>query len=144
MEISENNSVLSVNNSFHKRSNTINEKKSKNESTVKETEWIQAQLLSENPKICENAVNVLISTCDAGFALNCFIATIPRLPAGTYEIVADGIFRLLSQDLAKPGYKCSFDIQRRPHPLLLLIDDSSEKMLFLSLRIVGILRNGYK
>lgn len=138
MEIPENNSVLSVNNSFYKLFRTIKDKKAKNESTAKEIEWIQAQLLSENPKICENAVNVLILSCDTGFALNLLISSLPRLPSGSYEIVADGMIQLLLSDLEKPDYICPFGIQQKAHPFLLLVDESSEKMLYLSKKIVDI------
>lgn len=141
MDVPENNSVLSINNSFYKLFKTINEKKGKNESTAKEIETIQAQLLSENTKICSNAVNVLISSSDFGFALNCLVSTLPRVKAGSYEIVAEGIIQLLLQDAEKPNYKCLFDITKKPHPMLQLIDESSDKMLFLSQKIIGIVEN---
>lgn len=141
MDVPENNSVLSINNSFYKLFKTINEKKSKNESTAKELESIQSQLLSENTKICSNAVNVLILSSDFGFALNCLVSTLPRVKAGSYEIVADGVIQLLLQDAEKSEYKCPFDITKKPHPMLQLIDESSEKMLFLSQKIIGISTN---
>jgi hypothetical protein len=141
MEVPENNSVLSVNHSFYKIFKTIKDKRAKNEATAKEVEWIQAQLLSENPKICANAVNVLILSCDTGFALNSLVSTLPRLTTGSYEIVADGMIQLLLRDLESPDYKCSFGIQQKVHPLLLLVDESNEKMLYLSKLIVGILNH---
>lgn len=142
MEVPENNSVLSVNNSFHKVYKIIKDKNRKNESSAKELEWIQAQLLSENPKICENSVNILILSpeIDVGFALSSLVSSLPRLSAGTYEIVADGMTKLLMFDVERPNYSCPFGIQQKPHPLLLLVDESPEKMLFLSQKIVGILK----
>lgn len=140
MEIPQNNSVLSINNSFYKFFKTIEDKRNKNEATGKEIEWIQAQLLSEKPKICENAVNVLILSCDVGFSLNCLVSTLPRVPIGSYEIIADGLIKLLLLDIESPDYKCPFDIQKKSHPMLLLIDESSERMLYVSKKIVGILK----
>lgn len=145
MEAPENNSVLSVNNSFYKIYKTLKEKKRKNESIVKETEWIQSQLLSGNPKICENAVNLLIlcsgsSEIEVGFALSSIISSLPRLLDGTYEILTDGLIKLLLLDLDSPDYSCPFGIQYKPHPMLLLIDESPDKMLFLSQKIVRILK----
>lgn len=141
MEIHENNSLLSINNSFYKLLRTINDKKAKNESTAKELEWIQAQLLSESPKIAANAVNVLILSNDVGFALNCLVSTLPRLTAGIFVTIAEGIFQLLLQDAGKLGYECPFEIIKKPHPLLLMIDESSERMLFVSQKIVGIVNS---
>lgn len=144
MDLPENNSVLSINNSFYKVFKTLKDKRSKNESTAKEVEWIQSQLLSENSRICENGVNVLISSCGAGievgFALNSLVSSLPRL-AANYEIVADGIIKLLLLDVDRSDYRCPFGIQNKPHPLLLLIDDSNEKMLYLSLKIAGIIKS---
>lgn len=144
MDLPEHNSVLSINNSFYKVFQTLKDKKSKNESTTKEVEWIQAQLLSENPRICENGVNLLILSCGAGvevgFALNSLVSTLPRLTSN-YEIVADGIIRLLLVDVERCDYRFPFGILHKPHPLLLLIDDSSEKMLFLSLKIAEIIKS---
>lgn len=144
MDVPENNSVLSVNNSFYKVYKTLKDKKRKNEPIAKEIEWIQAQLLSENLKLCENAINVLISSCgsaiEIGIALSCVISTLPRLPATSYEIVADGMVKLLLLDVDRSDYICPFGIQQKPHPLLLLIDESPEKMLFLSQKIVEILK----
>jgi hypothetical protein len=141
MEVSEQNSVLSTNNAFYKSLKVINDKKLNKESTAKEIEWIQSQILNENPKICENSVNILILSCDYGFALNSLVSALPRVSSGCYEILADGIFKLLLNDVGKKDYKCPFDIQKKPHPLLLLIQDSSEKMMYLSRRVVGVLRN---
>lgn len=143
MDLQENKSVLSVNNTFYKLYKAAKDKKRKKEAIAIEIECIQKQLLNENPKICENAVNVLISlsgsVIEVGFALNSMISTLPRLPSGTYEILADGVIKLLLLDVHEPAYKCPFGIQTKPHPLLLLIDESSEKMLFLSQKIVEIL-----
>lgn len=145
MEVSERNSVLSINNSFFKVFQTIKEKKCKNEATNKEIDWIQSQLLNENPKICANAVNVLISSCgigiDIGFALNTLVSTLPRIEDNNYAIVAGGMFELLLSDLSKENYDCQFGIFKKPHPLLLLLDDSSDRMLFLSQKLTSILKN---
>lgn len=141
MEVPENNSVFSINNSFYKVFKTLNDKKLKNESTAKEVEWIQSQLVHENPKICENSVNVLISFYDFGFAVNSLVSALPRVSSGCWEIVADGIFKLLLTEVVHKENKCLFGTHTKPHPLLLLIDDSSEKMLYLSRKIVGVLRS---
>ena len=142
MEIPENISVLLINNSFYKVLKSLKDKKRKNDSIAKEIEWIQAHLLSENPKICENAVNVLISCheIEVGLALNCIVSTLPRLQAGTFEIVADGMIKLLIRDVCRLDYSCPFGIQLKTHPMLLLIDESPEKMLFVSQKIVEILK----
>ena len=141
MDVPRNNSVLSTNNNFYKIYKTIDEKKSRNEPATKELEWIQSQLLSDDSKIAENAVNVLILSCDVGFALNSFVVALPRLSNGNHELVADGIIQLLLSDLKTPEYKCQFGIHQKAHPMLLLIDESSEKMLYLSMKIIGILKS---
>jgi hypothetical protein len=141
MDVPENNSVLSINNSFYKILKVVNDKKLKNESTTKEIEWIQSHILSENPKICENSVEVLILSCDFGFALNSLVSALPRASSGCYEIVADGIFNLLLADVRNKDYKCQFGIPKKPHPLIQMIDDSSQKMLYLSRKIAGVLKN---
>lgn len=145
MDLPQNISVLSLNNNFYKVLKTIKDKNQKNESVAAEVEWIQSQLLSENSKICENAVNVLISSCgagiDFGLVLNTLLSTLPRVQQGSFEIVADGLIRILLLDLEKPNYVCPFGILTKAHPLVLLFDGSSEKMLFLSTKIVGILKN---
>lgn len=140
MEIPENNSTLSINNSFFKLFKAIEDKRAKGESTTKEIEWIQSQVQSENPRIVANAV-VLICSGEFGFALNSLVLVLPRLPINIYEIVADGIIQLLLLDVDKTEYKCQFAIQHKPHPLLQLIDESSEKMFYFSQRVVGILNN---
>lgn len=141
MDVPENNSVLSINNLFYKTFKVINDKKHNNESPAKEIEWLQSQIIHENPKICENSVSVLISSCDFGFALNSLVSALPRVSSGCYEIVADGIFKLLLADVGNKDYKCPFGIQTKAHPILLLIDDSSEKMLYLSRKIVEVLKS---
>lgn len=146
MEVKENNSILSINNSFYKVFQTIKEKRSKNEATNKEIDWIQLQLLSKSPKLCANAVNVLISDCgiEIGFALNSLVSALPRITAASYEIVANGMFELLLSDLSREHYECPFGVLIKPHPLLILLDDSSERMLFFSRRIVSMLNSTEK
>lgn len=141
MEVPENSSILSINNKFYKTFKVINDKRLKDESPAKEIEWIQSQIIHENPKICENSINTLILSCDFGFALNSLVSALPRVSSRCYEIVADGIFKLLLADFGESSYKCPFGIQKKPHPLLLLIDDSSEKMLYLSKKIAGVLKS---
>lgn len=143
MEVNENNSVLSINNSFYKVFQAIKDKKSKNEATNKEVDWIQLQLLSENQKICSNAVIALVSVCgiETGFALNSFVSALPRTPTCNFEIVANGMFELLLSDISTENYNCPFGILYKPHPLLLLLDDSSDRMLFLSHKIVAVLNS---
>lgn len=141
MDLQENNSVLSINNSFYKTYKVISDKKLKNESSGKEIELLQSQIINENPKVCENSVNVLISSCEFGFALNSLVSTLPRVLSGCYEIVADGIFKLLLTDVRNKDYVCPFGIDSKPHPILQLIGDSSDKMLYLSRKIVGVLRS---
>lgn len=147
MESQHNNSVLSTNNSFFKIFKALKDKKAKNESISQEIEKLQVQLQSENPKVCENAVNVLISSTEigveVGFVLNSLVSSLPRLSAGCYVIVADGIIKLLLRDLEKADYSCPFGIQLKAHPMLLLLDDSNdnEKMLYLSTKVESILND---
>lgn len=141
MDVNKNNSALSINNSFYKIFKTINDKKSKNEVITKELEWVQSQLLINNRRICENAVNVFISSCEVGFTLKCFISALPQLPRENYEIVADGIIQLLLTDLRNPDYECQFGILTKAHPMLLLIDESNEKMLYLSSKTTAIVES---
>lgn len=124
---------------------TIQNKNKKKESIATELEWIQSQLLSEDAKICESAANVLFSSCkigiDYGLVLNTILFALSRIGKDGYELLSDALFRILLLDLDKPNYVCPFGILTKAHPLLILIDDSSEKMLHLSQKIVGVLKN---
>lgn len=140
MDFQENYSTLSVNNSFYKTFKIINDKKLKNESTIKEIEWIQSKL-HQNPKFCENSVNVILRLNDFGFAMNTLVSILPIVSEDCFQIVADGIFKLLLIDVNSKNYKSPFGISTKPHPLLLLVDDSNEKLLYLSMKIVGVLKS---
>ncbi|CRL03317.1 CLUMA_CG016502, isoform A [Clunio marinus] len=139
MNFPQNNSILSINNNFYKILLKIHENKRNNQSYTKEIEWIKEQLLNENRNFCENAVNVLIDANDNGFALNTLVSTLSRLPSTNFEIVADGIFKILLNDLKFPNYKCPFGILQKAHPLLFLIDGSVERMLYFSQKIIKVL-----
>lgn len=131
------NSVLSVNNHFYKVFKRIIDKRKKNESISDEIEWINAQLLHENRKICENAVNVLIQfgVFDFILASNALISALSRTSNCNYDLIGDGIFKLLQKVNSK------FGINEKPHPAILMISDSSEKMLYLSKKIEDTFEN---
>ena len=136
MEIPDNNSVLTTNNAFFKMFNRIKDKTIKKESIDKEIEWIQIKLLSENAKISSNAVNLLVSLrSEIGhrIAFNILISSLQRLPEGTYEIVVVGIIQMLMCS------ECFYGIN--DHPLLVLLQENSEKMFFLSSKIVKMLKH---
>lgn len=116
--------------------NRIKDKTIKKESIDKEIEWIQIKLLSENAKISSNAVNLLVSLrSEIGhrIAFNILISSLQRLPEGTYEIVVDGIIQMLMCS------ECFYGIN--DHPLLVLLHENSEKMFFLSSKIVKMLKH---
>lgn len=138
MTHSENKAGFALNKQFQNIQKIIIEKKSKNESSTSEIEWLIQQLYEKNPKSCDNAVNVLISTSDHGFALNTLLSALQKIDIGNYFIVADGIFKILLLDIAKSGYKCPFKIHQQIHPVIFMVEDSSEKMLYLSRKINSI------
>jgi hypothetical protein len=138
------NTGFALNKQFVAIQKTIIDKRNKNESTSSETEWLIQQLYEENLKKCENAVNVLISTSDQGFVLNTFLSCLQKIKIENYFIIADGILRVLLVDIKKSDYECSFKIHQQVHPVIYLIDDSSEKMLFLSSKICSILNENDK
>ena len=145
MEIPKNNSILSINNSFYKILKIIEDKKLKNEPFSKELDWIQSQILSEDPKFCQNAMSILISVNDFGFALNCLMLSLPNVSSKCYEVFTDGVFSLLLRDLNVKDYKSHFETSKT-HPVLLLIktfklEICNVKMLYLSKKIVGVLKN---
>lgn len=135
MEVSQINSILSLNNHFYKVFKRVVEKRGKNESVADELKWINAQLLNENRKICENAVNVLIhvGSYDFGSALNALISALSRVSSGNYDLIADGMFKLMR------NVNQNYGITEKPHPGILMISESSEKMLYLSKKIEEIL-----
>lgn len=137
MEVPSNNSILSVNSHFFKVFKRYIEKKGKNESVADELEWINSQLLVENRKICENSVNFLIHVGNSnfGFALNSLISALPRASTINYDLIGDGIFKLMRLSDQKYG------IIDKAHPGLLLISENSERMLYLSKKIEEILNN---
>ena len=145
MEITKNSSILSINNSFYKILKIIDDKKLKNEPVSKEIEWIQSQIQSEDLAFCQNAIHVLISVSDFGFALNNLMLSLPNVSSNCYEVFTDGIFSLLLRDLNVKDYKSHFGVSK-PHPILVLsktfkLEVCNEKMLYLSRKIVGVLKN---
>lgn len=137
MDISEKSSNFAITSSFQKLSKTICDKKSKGESVSTEIQWLQDQLDHKNPKICENSVNILIATSETGFVLNSLISSLPKLKSSerNYEIIVDSLFRILLEDVSSTEYKCSFDVHQRIHPMIFLVDESSEKMLYFTQKI---------
>lgn len=130
-------SVLSINNSFYRVIQDLKDNRRNNKSTTKEFSWIQGQLLNKDSKICANAVKVLISgEIEKGLALNSLVSSLPRVTNDNYEIIANGMFELLVNVSRET---CSFGVLQKPHPLLLLLENSSDKMLFLTHKIVTVL-----
>ena len=132
------NSTLSLNNHFHKVFKRLNERKGKNEPISDEIEWINKQLLHENRKICENSVIVLVQFGRAqefAVALNSLIAALSGVSHTNFDLIADGIFKLLQ------NVKDQFGITEKSHPAILLISESSEKMLYLSQKIEDIIND---
>lgn len=133
-----NNSVLSLNNHFYKVFKRLIEKKAKDEPHSDEIEWISNQLLHENRKISENSVIVLVQfgrSHDLAVALNALIAALSIASCSNFDLIANGIFKLL-QNVNNP-----FGITEKPHPAILLISESSEKMLYLSQKIEEIIKD---
>lgn len=133
-----NNSVLSLNNHFHKVFKRLIEKKGRDEPFSDEIEWINKQLLHENRKICVNSVIVLVEFGRAhefSVALNALIAALSGVSDNNFDLIADGIFKLLQ------NVKDQFGITEISHPAILLISESSEKMLYLSQKIEEIIVN---
>lgn len=141
--ISENSSNFTINNNFQKILKTILDKKSKGEPISNEIQWLQSQLEHKNPKICENSVNVLIATSETGFVLNSLISSLPKLKSSerNYEIIVDSLLRVLLEDVSAAEYKCPFDVHQKIHPLIFLIDESSEKMFYFSQKINSTLQS---
>lgn len=130
-------SVLSINNHFYKVFKRLIEKRNKNESISAELEWINGQLLHENRKICENSVFVLIEfgNYDFGLASNCLISALPRA-SSNYDLISNGIFKLLR------NVNQQFGITEKIHPGILMINELSERMFYLSQKIQEILNDG--
>lgn len=138
MEISANISILALNNQFYKRFKRLIEKKSKNESISEELEWINTKLIDENRNICENAVNILVEfgrKQDPAFSLNALISSLSRVSNENYDLIADGIFKLLQ------NINCDFGIIEKAHPAIIFINESSERMLYLSNKIAESFKN---
>lgn len=135
--ILEDNSVLSLNNSFFKAAKLIKDKRRNGEPVDKEVQWIQEKLLSENPKICSNAI-VLVCNCglDNEVALNVLITALPRVHDNCYDIISDGIIELA----LKEPRKCN-NTDDSNAVLLLLGDNSIHKMQYLSRKIVRLLKS---
>lgn len=132
MNLEINNSVLTLNNHFYKVFKRLNEKKGKNESVSDEIDWINKQLNQENRRICENTVIVLVQygkSHDFGFSLNSLISSLSLHSNKNYDLIADGIFKLIQYVTDE------FGISEKPHPAILLISESSERMLYLSQKI---------
>lgn len=132
------NSTLSLNNHFHKAFKRLIEKKGKDEPISDELEWINKQLLHENRQICENSVIVLVHFGRAhefAVALNSLIAALSSVSHNNFDLIADGIFKLIQ------NVKDQFGITEKSHPAILLISESSEKMLYLSQKIEGIIND---
>lgn len=137
MEISQN-SIFLLNNQFYKVYKRLISSKSKNESTKEDIEWITSQLTSENRRNCENAVNVLTEIEDYGLSLNSLISALSRSSSGNFDLIADGIFKLLL------NVEQDFGITEKHHPGILLISsESNERMLYLSHKIEDIIQTRY-
>lgn len=143
MEISENSSNFTVVSHFQKLIKTIRDKKNRNESVTSEVQLLQDSINHKNPRVCENAISALAATSDVGFVLNSLISSLAQLKSsdGHYEIVVDCLFRLLLTDVASAEYKCQFDVHQKVHPLIFLIDESSERMLYLAMKINAVLQS---
>lgn len=148
MEIPDNLPILAVNNSFFKLFKIISEKHRKYESITKEIEWINEQLICENRRKCETSKFLLVhlvrsAVIEFGHALNYIISALPRVPAANNDIIADGLFQLLLLEVekSKADYKCPFGIIQKPHPALLLLENTSDKMLYLSKKIQVLLES---
>lgn len=136
MEVPTNNSVLYINNHFHKLFKKIVEKKGKNEPITVEVDWLNSQLVGDDRKICKNSCDVFVhygKKYDAGFSLNALLSAYSRLKNDNYDIIADGIFDLLLSSQA-----CNFGILNKPHPGIILINDSTTRMIYLSKKIEDI------
>mgnify|MGYP003513627103 CR=1 FL=1 len=134
------NSVLSVNNHFHKVFKKLIDKKNKNDSIATEIEWISSQLTNETRQICENAANVLVEygkIFDQGFSLNLLVSSFSRIQNSNFDLIANGIFKLLLESMRNSeNYENQFGITNKIHPVSLLISESNNlKMLYLSQKI---------
>lgn len=141
MDISANSSNFTIVSHFQKLTRTIHDKRAKNEPITAELQCLQDSINHKNPKICENAVAALAATSETGFVLNSLISSLSKLKSsdGNYEILVDGLFRVLLEDVASAGYKCQFDVHRKVHPVIFLIDES--RMVYLAVKINAVLRS---
>ncbi|XP_070501071.1 uncharacterized protein [Chironomus tepperi] len=134
------NSVLYINNHFHKMFKKISEKKSKNESIATEIDWINSQIVSDNRNTCRNACEILIKfgkRYDSGFAINALISGYSRLKNDNFDILSDAIFNLLLENVKESG--CQFGIVNKPHPAIIFINETNTaKMMYLSKKIEDI------
>lgn len=141
MDISANSSNFTIVSHFQKLTRIIHDKRAKNEPITAELQCLLDSINHKNPKISENAVNALAATSETGFVLNSLISSLSKLKSsdGNYEILVDGLFRVLLEDVASAGYKCQFDVHRKVHPVIFLIDES--RMVYLAVKINAVLRS---
>lgn len=143
MEVPAKNSVLHINNHFHKIFKKLSEKKSKNETITTEIDWINSQIISDNRNNCRNACDVLVKfgrKYDSGFAINTLISGYSRLKNDNFDIVSDAVFNLLLDNIKSSS--CQFGIVNKSHPAIIFINESNtSKMIYLSKKIEDILLN---
>ena len=135
------NSVLYINNYFHKIFKKISEKKSKNEAITTEIDWINSQIINDNRNICRNACDVLLKfgkRYDSGFAINTLVSAYSRIKNDNFDIISDAVFNLLLENV-KESF-CQFGIVNKPHPVLIFISETNTaKMIYLSKKIEDII-----
>ncbi|CAO1321037.1 unnamed protein product [Diamesa hyperborea] len=145
MELNSKNSNFIINNAIYKVYKTVIEKKEKKESIDKEADLLISYCSGEN-SISSAAVLCIhkltkSDNLEVGIALNWLLSAVARVESRGFCIVADGIIDILLLDLKrkKSKYVCPFGIQQKKHPLLTLLENTPERMLYLSKKIDDII-----